>query len=269
MEKVWLKSYDLGVPEDIDPDQFKNINEMLDINFKKFAKDPMLVSLGETLSYEEVDSISNQFAAYLQNELGLKKGMRLAVLMPSILQNVIVMLGALRLGLIVVNLPFTLPPDDIHKLIKLTEPECLVVFENFSPKLENSLNGISVKHVIFSEFGDLFKPLKRKLIHYYMRFKKKVKPCQIPNAIPFRKILQTKYASSFQSADVQSSDTAFLLFTNARDQALPKCVELTHRNIVANTMQAIAVLKLFWDGNFVKTSLCLFLLQCQKASKAF
>lgn len=258
MEKVWLKSYDPGVPENIDPDQFNNINEMLDINFKKFANDPMLVSLGQSLSYKEVDSLSNQFAAYLQNELGLKKGMRLALLMPSILQNVIAMLGALRLGLIVVHLPFTLPPDDIHKLIKLTEPECVVVFENFSPKLENSLKGTSVKHIIFTEFGDLFKPLKRKLIHYYMRFKKKIKPCQIPNAIPFRRILQTNYANSFQTADVQSSDTAFLLFTNARDQALPKCVEITHRNIVANILQTIAAISPFLNDNPVRTALCLF-----------
>lgn len=258
MEKIWLKSYDRGVPENIDPDQFKNINEMLSVNFKKYANDPCLVSLRQPLSYEEVDSLSNQFAAYLQNELGFKKGMRLALLMPNILQTVIAMLGVLRLGGIVVNLPFTLPPDDIHKLIKLTEPTCVVVFENFSPNLEIALKGTSVNEIIFTEFGDLFKPFKRKLVHYYMRFKKKIKPCQIPNAIPFRKILQTKFSHSLQNVDVLSSDTAFLLFTNARDQALPKCVELTHRNLVANTLQAIAALTLYWNGNPVKTTLCLF-----------
>lgn len=257
MEKIWLKSYDSGVPENIDPDQFKNINEMFYKNFMEYAKQPCLVSFDQVLSYEEVDNLSDILAGYLQNELGLKKGMRLAIMMPNTLQYPIIICAALRLGLIVVNLPFISSPEDIHQMISLTEPEVVVVLENYAPNLALALEGTKVKHIIVTEFGDLFSFFKRTLFHYVMRYVKKIKACQIPGAIPFRKIMQPAYAKQFQPVEVQPHDTAFLQFTNARDQAQPKCVELSHRNYIANTLQMHAVLSLYWATDPEKTSLSL------------
>lgn len=256
MEKIWLRSSKLsGVPEFINPDEFQNINAMLAKSFINYAKDPCLVSFNTALSYKEVDYLSKIFAGYLQNELGLKKGERLAILMPNILQCPVIILAALRLGLIVVNIPFILPSTDINKLIKLTDPEVIVVFENIAPTLEPALKGISVKHIIVTELGDFFGFFKQTLSHFVMRHIKKVKACQIPGVIPLKKIMKRKYANLFQPVEIGPDDTALLQFTGARDQSLPKCVELTHRNLVANVMQTIATVSRYWDSHPERTAL--------------
>lgn len=255
MDKIWLKSYDPGVPETINPDEFHDLNEMFRKCFLEYAKQPCLVSTDTILSYEQVDSLSCILAGYLQNELGLTKGMRLAILMPSIIQNPIVMLAALRLGLIIVNIPYMLSSDDIHKVINLTEPECIVVYEPFVSNLEPALVGTTVKHVILTELDDLLASIKRTLIQYVLGSKKKSNAAKIPGAISFGKIIQTKHTNELKPVVVEPNDTAFLQFTGARDQAFPKCVELSHRNIIANTLQILAAFKSYFDSNPEKTIL--------------
>lgn len=256
MEKIWLRSSKLsGVPEFINPDEFQNINALLAKKFIDYANDPCLVSYNSVLSYKEVDFLSKIFAGYLQNELGLKKGARIAILIPNILQCPVIILAALRLGLIVVNVPFILTPNEINKLIKLTEPEVIVVFENIVPNLELGLKGISTKHIIVTELGDLFGFFKQTISRFIMRHIKKVKACKIPGVISFKKIMKRKYANLLQPVEISPDDTAFLQFTGARDQSLPKCVELTHRNLVANLLQSIATLSRYWESNPERTAL--------------
>lgn len=255
MDKIWLKQYDPGVPEYINQDEFRNLNEMLGRCFIEYTTHPCLVSSNTVVSFKEVNSLSEILAGYLQNELGLKKGMRLAILMPSIIQNPIVMLAALRLGLIIVNIPYMLSSDDIHKVITLTEPEVIVVYESFVKNLEPALIDTTVKHIILTESNDFLGKIKRTFFSYIMRSTNKETLRKIPGVILFGEIIHTKHTNQFKPVDVEPNDTAFLQFTGARDQAFPRCVELSHRNIIANTLQIQAAFKLYFDSNPEKTIL--------------
>src|SRR5688572_12553353 len=103
MTKIWHKAYDSGVPYEINPQEYSSINEMLEIGFRKFATHPAFHNMGTTLSYQEIDLLSQKFASYLQNELHLQKGDRVAIMMPNILQYPVALFGALRAGMIAVN----------------------------------------------------------------------------------------------------------------------------------------------------------------------
>lgn len=240
MEKVWLKSYPQGVPAEINPDQYKSLVDIFEQTCKQYQNLPAFYNLGVTLTFQEIYTLSEAFAAYLQSVLNLKKGDRLAIMMPNLLQYPVVLFGALRAGLTVVNVnPLYTPPELIHQL-RDSGAEVIVVLTNFLGTVKEALPETHLKHVIVSNMGDLFPQPKAFLINFYLKYiKKKIPNVKIPQAMSFKNALTKGKQLTFKPVEVTNQDIAFLQYTGGTT-GVAKGAMLTHRNLVANVMQAEA-----------------------------
>ncbi|MCC2666620.1 MAG: long-chain fatty acid--CoA ligase, partial [Gammaproteobacteria bacterium] len=247
MERVWLTSYPKNIPAEIDPNAYQSLIEILEEASRRFSQKPACYNLGVTLTYQQIDHYSQAFAAYLQQVLKLKKGERIALMMPNILQYPIAIFGALRAGLIVVNVnPLYTPPELIHQL-KDSGTETIVVLANFADTVEKALAVVSLRNIIVTELGDLFPPLKAWCMHFYFKYiKKKIPNSQIPQVIRFKQLLAEGKKLSLKPVAIHSHDIAFLQYTGGTT-GVAKGAMLTHRNMVANVLQAEA-----WFSQTVK-----------------
>lgn len=249
MTKIWHKGYDAGVPTEINPNEYSSINDMLDIGFSKFKNLPAFHNMGTTLSYEEIDHLSRKFASYLQNDLHLQKGDRVALMMPNILQYPIALFGVLRAGLIAVNVNPLYTGRELEHQLKDAGCKAIVIFANSAHTLEKILPNTPVKTVILTQIGDMLKFPKNYIVNFVIKNVKKMVPAyNIPNALDFKECLAKGDASKFKKADVKLDDTAFLQYTGGTT-GVAKGAVLTHKNIVANMVQARAWIKnLITDG---------------------
>jgi long-chain acyl-CoA synthetase len=239
MEKIWLKSYPPGVPEEIDTSEFSSINDILRKSCEKFRQRPAFTCMDRSLSYEDLDQMSLRFAAYLQS-LGLKKGDRVAIMMPNILQYPIALFGILRAGLIVVNTnPLYTPRELEHQLVD-SGAKAIVILENFANVLEKVIVKTQVKHVITTQIGDLLGFPKSLLVNLVIKYKRKMVPAwNIPDTISLSKALSIGANATFAATDVSMDDLAFLQYTGGTT-GVPKGAMLSHGNIVANLLQTSA-----------------------------
>jgi long-chain acyl-CoA synthetase len=240
MEKVWLKSYPKNVPAEIDSNAYESLIEILEQASRQFSQKPAYYNLGVTLTYQQIDHYSRAFSAYLQQVLKLKKGERIALMMPNILQYPIAIFGALRAGLIVVNVnPLYTTPELVYQL-KDSGAETIVVLANFADTVEKALASIPLKNIIITELGDLFPPIKAWCMHFYFKYiKKKIPNCRIPQMIRFKQLLAEGKKLSLHPVAIHSHDIAFLQYTGGTT-GVAKGAMLTHRNMVANVLQAEA-----------------------------
>lgn len=242
MEKIWLQNYRDDMPKVIDPDIHRSIIDMFEEYCKKFSFNTAFIHFGYTLSYDQLATYSEQFAANLQNDLHLKKGERLAIMLPNCLQFPIVLFGALRLGLVVVNVnPLYTERELLHQL-KDSEAETIVILRNLVPNLAKVLTQTKIKHIIETEIGDLLPFFKRHLFNLVSRYKQKSKVPKL-NSLKLRKVLAKGQLSSFTKVALIGEEPALLQYTGGTTGVLKGAV-LTHRNIIANTLQCIA----FVDG---------------------
>jgi long-chain acyl-CoA synthetase len=191
VEKIWLKSYPKGIPAEINPDTYQSLVEVFEETCKKHASRPAFYNFGSTITYQQLEQYSRDFAAYLQQDLKLKKGDRLAIMLPNCLQYPIVMFGALMAGLTVVNVnPLYTSNELIHQL-KDAEAGSIVVIENFAATVQKALpHTLSVRNVIITRMGDLLKPLKGMLVNFALKYYyKKIPAFDIPHAIHFKQAL--------------------------------------------------------------------------------
>lgn len=260
MDKVWLKSYPSGVPVEINPDTYSSIVELFLESCKKFAELPAYYNLGVTLTYKQMDESSLAFATFLQNVLKLKKGDRLAIMLPNTLQYPIVLFGALRAGLTVVNVnPLYTAPELAHQ-VKDSGAETIVVLTNFARTVQNALSETSIKNVIVTHIGDFFSLPKSLLTDFFLKYiKKKIPAWRIPGAIQFKYALAQGKKSTFVPVTIDHNDVAFLQYTGGTT-GVSKGAMLTHRNILANITQAEAWFSpLFEEGReIVLTALPLY-----------
>ena len=240
MEKIWLKSYPSGVPAEINPDTYQSIADMFEQTCAQFKKSPAFTCMGVTLTFNEIDQLSLAIAAYFQQELKLKKGDRIAIMLPNVLQYPVVLFGALRAGLTVVNVnPLYTPPELVHQL-KDSGAETIVVLANFVGTVEKALSDTPLKHVIVTQLGDLFPHVKRMLVNFVVKYiKKKVPLANIPHSLSFRKLLRKGKQLTFHPVAIKPQDIAFLQYTGGTT-GVAKGAMLTHRNIVSNVLQAEA-----------------------------
>jgi long-chain acyl-CoA synthetase len=243
MEKIWLKHYPSGVPAEINPDQYQSIVELFELNCEKYKDRPAFYNFGTMLTYKDLNVLSKAFAAYLQQVLRLKKGDRLAIMLPNILQYPIVLFGALRAGLIVVNVnPLYTVPELTHQL-QSSGAETIVVLENFANTVEKSLPQTHLKNVIVTRIGDLLSPLKASLMHFVLKYiRKKIPQWQLPQALPFKTVLAEGKKLELSPVPISNQDLAFLQYTGGTT-GVSKGAMLTHRNIIANTEQGYAWFK--------------------------
>lgn len=239
MEKIWLKSYPPGVPEEIDTSEFSSINDILRKSCEKFRHRPAFTCMDRSLSYEDLDQMSLRLAAYLQS-LGLKKGDRVAIMMPNVLQYPIALFGILRAGLIVVNTnPLYTPRELEHQLVD-SGAKAIVILENFANVLEKVIAKTQIKHVITTQIGDLLGFPKSLLVNLVIKYKKKMVPAwNIPDTISLAKALSIGASATYTAPDISMDDLAFLQYTGGTT-GVPKGAMLSHGNIVANLLQTSA-----------------------------
>lgn len=245
MEKLWLKQYQSGVPAEINPDQYASLPEMFEECCVKFKEKPAFVNMGHGLSFKALEEKSRNFATFLQSHLHLKKGDRLALMMPNILQHPVAMWGALRAGLTVVNINPLYTVRELEELLLDSGSVAVVVLANFAHTVQSAMPEVpTLKHVIITELGDLFPWWSSYITNSVIKYiKKMVPPFLISQAIPFKEALKTGAKLVFKKPILTGEDIAYLQYTGGTTSSLIKGTMLTHRNIVANVEQASAWIK--------------------------
>jgi len=246
MDRIWLRSYPAGMPAEIDPDRFDSIPDMLEWTVAQFGAKPAFHNLGRSLRYDELDRLSRDFAAFLQQLPGLAKGNRVAVMSPNLLQYPVALFGILRAGLTVVNINPLYTARELEYPLKDSGARAIVIVENFAATLERVLPNTSVEHVITTELGDLLSFPKRWLVNAIVRRVRKLVPdWHIDGAIDWHSAMRRGATCTLNPVDVTNDDTAFLQYTGGTT-GIAKGAVLTHRNILANLEQT----GVWLSGNF-------------------
>jgi long-chain acyl-CoA synthetase len=247
VERPWLDNYPAGIPAQVDVDEFPSIPAVLEGAIGKYRDRPAFANMGRTFTYAQVDEYSRRFAAYLLGELKLKKGDRVAIMMPNCLQYPIATFGILRAGLTVVNVnPMYTPRELRHQLVD-SGASVILVLDNFGHTVEQALEGTAVRQVITTGLGDLLGFPKGAVVNFVLRYVKKMVPdYEIPGAIRFNDALMLGQRHELPDVVITHDDIAFLQYTGGTT-GVAKGAMLTHRNLVANMQQASA-----WVGQLVR-----------------
>ena len=240
-KKPWLKNYPENTPEEIVLDPRKTLVKVLDEAETEYPDNKAFANFGVSMSYRQVAKDSRSFAAYLQNVLGLKKGDRLAIMMPNLLQYPVAVFGALRAGLIVVNVNPLYTPRELEHQLRDSGAKAILIFEGSAHVLQEVMDKVSIEHVIITKIGDCLGTMKGSLMNFVVKFVKRgIKSYKISNKIGFKSMLKRPEAD-FNETSISINDLAFLQYTGATT-GLSKGSMLSHGNIVANLEQLDALL---------------------------
>lgn len=238
MEMPWLNHYQEGVAKEINPDAYSSIPELLEESFEKFASKDAFHCMGKTLTYGDMDFLSRKFASYLQNNLGLKKGDRVAIMSPNILQYPVALFGILRAGMVCVNVNPLYTARELEHQLNDSGAKTIIIFENSASVLEEVINNTPVEHVLVTQIGDMLKFPKSLIVNFVIKHVKKMVPkWNLKGSISFLKALDDGDANTFKRVEIKNEETAFLQYTGGTT-GVSKGAELTHRNIIANLKQA-------------------------------
>ncbi len=245
-DQIWFKSYPEGVPKEVDVKTYHSLNDMFDQCIEKYRDKPAYESFGKIITYEELDEITNNFVAFLQGK-GLKKGDRIAIQLPNILQYPIAMFAALKAGLIIVNInPLFTSPEMLEKF-EDSQCKAIVIVENFAYKLEKIIDKTSIETVIVTGIGDMVGGFKGPFINFLLKYvKKSVKPYPKKKYIPFSEALKEGVTKQVTPVKINKEDMAFLQYTGGTT-GVPKGAVIKHKNIIAQVEQNGA-----WMGQFLE-----------------
>jgi len=235
MERIWLKQYPAGVPADIDVNQYASLVDLLEESFKKFADRKAFICMDKSISYRDLDEMSQALGAYLQSR-GLQRGARVALMMPNVLQYPVATAAVLRAGYAVVNVNPLYTPRELEHQLKDSGAEAIVVLENFAATVQQVVAKTSVKHVIVGSMGDLL-GFKGMIVNLVVRRVKKMVPAySLPGAVAFNDALSAGRSAKFERPKLGPDDVAFLQYTGGTT-GVSKGATLLHRNILANVLQ--------------------------------
>ena len=241
-DNFWKDKYPVGVSSEINPDEYQNIQAVLKQSCERFADKPAFSNLGKTLTYGELYKLSGDFAAYLQQNTDLQPGDRIAVQLPNLIQYPIVVFGAMRAGLIVVNTNPLYTAREMEHQFNDAGAKALVCLANMAHLAEEVLPKTGIKHVVITEVADMLPPLKRMLINAVVKHVKKMVPAySLPKAVKLNDALALGRGKAVREASPKSEDVAVLQYTGGTT-GVAKGAMLTHRNIVANMLQCKALM---------------------------
>ena len=244
-EKSWLKHYSEGVPEEIDTSEFDSVVDIFNQSCRQYADQTAYVNFGRAMSYRELDRLSRAFGAHLQ-ALGLKRGDRVAIMLPNLLQYPVALFGILRAGMVVVNTNPLYTPRELKHQLNDSGARAIVVLENFAHTLTRVIDDSPVEHVFVTGVGDMLGFPKGALINFVLRhIKKEVPSYDLPGATRFTETLKAD-PERLASESLGHEDLAFLQYTGGTT-GVSKGAMLTHGNIVANVQQSSA-----WMGPLIK-----------------
>jgi long-chain acyl-CoA synthetase len=240
MDKIWLQEYPEGVPAEIDVNEFPSLREFLEQSFSKYSSLPAFTNMGHSISFGELDEMSRYLGAWLQKNAGLAKGDAVAVMMPNVIQYAVAVAAILRAGLTVTNVNPLYTPRELEHQLKDSGAKAIIMVENFASTLQKVRHNTPIKTVVVTAIGDMLPVPKRHLVNFVIRKVKKMVPAwDIPDAVPFHKALKEGKWQTMDTPPLGHDDIAFLQYTGGTT-GVAKGAMLTHRNIIANLLQARA-----------------------------
>ena len=240
LNKVWLKRYPADVPAEINADRYTSLVELFEHAALQYADNTAFINMGQPMTYRQLDKQSRDFAAWLQQGLGLKQGDRVALMMPNLLQYPVALFGVLRAGMVVVNVNPLYTPRELKHQLNDSGASAIVIVSNFAHTLEKVVAETPIKHVMLTRMGDQLAPIKATLVNFVVKYVKKLVPkYHLPGAVPFRSALQQGAQMSYQRPTLTNSDLAFLQYTGGTT-GVAKGAMLTHGNMQANLEQTKA-----------------------------
>jgi long-chain acyl-CoA synthetase len=235
VDRIWLKHYPPGVPHDINVHEYESLVDLLEESFQKFRDRDAYIYMGKHFKYGEAEEMSRALAAFFQSK-GLKRGARIAIMMPNVLQNPIAIAAVLRAGYTVVNVNPLYTQHELEHQLKDSGAEAIVVLENFAGTLQKALPRTAIKHVVLASIGELL-GFKGKIVNFVVRRVKKMVPgYSIPGATWFADAVAAGRKLPFNKPNVGHDDVAFLQYTGGTT-GVSKGATLLHRNVIANVLQ--------------------------------
>lgn len=235
MDRFWLKSYPPGVPSDIDPSIYPSVVSLLEESFAKFRDAKAYVCMDTALTFGDVDSLSQALAAWLQSR-GLKRGARVAIMMPNVLQYPVAIAAVLRAGFIAVNVNPLYTAPELHHQLEDSGAEAVIVLENFAATLQRAIAGTPVKHVVVATIGDLMGLLKGAVINFVLRHVRRQIPAwSLPGHFTFKEVIAAGRSMQLERPELGPQDVAVLQYTGGTT-GVAKGATLLHHTIVANLL---------------------------------
>ena len=239
MERLWLKSYPAGVPPTIDDTLYGSLIDLINEAFRTHAARTAYVGFGVGMTFGELDTRSRAFAAWLQST-GLRRGDRVALMMPNVLQYPVALAGVLRAGMVIVNVNPLYTARELEYQLKDSGARAIVILENFAHVLEQVVANTSIESVVVTGMGDLLGGLKGMLVNAVVKHVKKMVPAwNLPEALSFRAVLKRGESLALQPVQVGHQDLAVLQYTGGTT-GVSKGAALSHRNLIANLLQSEA-----------------------------
>ena len=238
MERPWLNSYPNGVNADIDINKYDSVIDIFEQSIEQYPNHKAFTNFGKTLTYSQFEQATRSLASYLQQTLSLKKGDRIAIMIPNLLQNPVSIFAALRAGLTVVNTNPLYTARELRHQLKDSGAKAIIVIENFAHTVQEVVNDTDIEHIIITKMGDLLDFPKSIVINFAVKYLKKMVPnYSLPNAIKFNDALFEGGKRPLLTPSLNHQDIAFLQYTGGTT-GVAKGAILTHKNMVANMLQA-------------------------------
>ena len=254
MKKIWINNYEQGVATDANVAQYSSIPDVFLHSVERFSSRVAYRNFGTSLTFYQTGLLTKYFASFLQNHLQVKRGERIAIMMPNVLQYPVAIFGALRAGMVVVNVNPLYTPRELAYQLNNSGATTIIILENFANTLSSIIEQTQIKNIIIARIGDLLGSIKGRVINFAVRYiKKMIAEYNLPNTISFNRAIELGKQKPFVEVALSLDDLAMLQYTGGTT-GTAKGAMLTHGNICANMAQAREWIKnklIFGEETFV------------------